>query len=402
MLVSVAVILFIVACYWFVRSDKAGSRETSSASTLEKNVVADVRNARSTKVAAKAKDGIQVIDDDGKTLWVSPTQGLPLDLGYLPPGCQIIIALNWRELFQHQEGIKLVNALFPHVMRGLDLIGNGLRVGGNPFSLPRMLIGLHVGNDGAWLMSRVAYHKPFSKSYLEWLREASFEEEGGEHRGRHFGIVGPLAYYFPDPPHADRCVVVPKSLIGDVIDLNGNPPPLRRDMERLLAHTDADRIVTVLFIPNALFSHGESIFQGEFAQLRDPLFWFLGDEFSAAALSLHWDENFFIELIATPALDTSPERAARNLMERLTLVPSKMERYIASLEPQPYGREIILRFPAMVRTMVAYTRSGFDADHVVLRCYLPATAGHNLLMGAKLTLAERPAAGRPAAKAASP
>src|SRR3954466_8133172 len=33
-----------------------------------------------------------IVDDDGKSLWVSPTNGKPLDLAYLSPGAQIILA----------------------------------------------------------------------------------------------------------------------------------------------------------------------------------------------------------------------------------------------------------------------------------------------------------------------
>ena len=47
----------------------------------------------------------------------------------------------------------------------------------------------------------------------------------------------------------------------------------------------------------------------------------------------------------------------------------------------------------MVRKLSAYTRSGFEPDHAVLRCYLPVVAGHNLLMAAELTLAEPPGGG---------
>ena len=43
----------------------------------------------------------------------------------------------------------------------------------------------------------------------------------------------------------------------------------------------------------------------------------------------------------------------------------------------------------MVRKLAAYTREQLDTrDHAMLRCYLPAVAGHNLLMAAELTLAE--------------
>jgi hypothetical protein len=42
----------------------------------------------------------------------------------------------------------------------------------------------------------------------------------------------------------------------------------------------------------------------------------------------------------------------------------------------------------MVRKLAAYSRAGIEDEHAVMRCYLPAVAGHNLIMGAELTLAE--------------
>ena len=59
--------------------------------------------------------------------------------------------------------------------------------------------------------------------------------------------------------------------------------PLRRDIERLLDHTDADRQVTIIVAPNSLFSEGQTLFAGELERLRGPLFWFLGDELSGGA-----------------------------------------------------------------------------------------------------------------------
>ena len=59
------------------------------------------------------------------------------------------------------------------------------------------------------------------------------------------------------------------------------------------------------------------------------------------------------------------------------------------------------RFPEMLRKLALYTRSGFESDHAVLRCYLPVTAGHNLLMAAELTVAETPGAATVAEAATS-
>src|SRR5207247_360353 len=132
-------------------------------------------------------------------------------------------------------------------------------------------------------------------------------------------------------------VVAPAAALPDIIDLAGEAPPLRRDIERLLAHTDADRHVTILLAPNSLFDEGQSIFAGEVADLRQPLFWFLGDELSGLALSMHWDENFFAELTATPTLDTSPEKVSRILVQRLSEVPDKLEEFAVGLNPSPYS-----------------------------------------------------------------
>jgi hypothetical protein len=343
------------------------------------------------KTAGDRQTGrITLIEDDAQTLWVPPAKGPPLDLAYLPPGSQVIAALQWPELTRQPELFKALLALGPLGKLGIkELSRSVLYAKPDMYAVPRMLAGFQVDRDGNWLMSRVAYYpKPFPNAQLPELTKISSDNGNREYAGKSYAFTDKYACYLPAPRHLDRTIIAPKGLITDIIDLDGNPPPLRRDMERLVAHTDADRHVTILFAPTWLFSEGQSMFTGQMAGLREPLFWFLGDEFSAVALSLHWEENFFVELIAVPTLDTSPERASRILAERLAEVPNTLETYLATLKPQPYGREILARFPAMVRTMVKYTRSGVDADHAVLRCYLPAVAGHNLLMGAELTLAE--------------
>jgi hypothetical protein len=173
-----------------------------------------------------------------------------------------------------------------------------------------------------------------------------------------------------------------------VLELGGQPPPLRRDVEKLLALTDADRYATLVVAPAVLFGEGRDMFQGQFARLRGPLDWFLGGGLSAAAVSVHWDDNFFEAVIAMPTLDAPPGRAAEQLAERVAQVPERIETYILELDASPHARRVVARLPAMTRALARYTRSGFGRDHVLVRSYLPAIAGHNLLMGAELVLAE--------------
>ena len=320
-----------------------------------------------------------LVDDDGQTLWTSPTSGPPLDLSYLPPGVQLVVALRPRALLEHSEGEKILAALGPTGEQGVRHVEQAT---GLPLrDLERLTIAASIDSAGSWLITIVAALR----------NPISLDAPGTP--------LPDQAHYLPNVHAGKLLVIAPQSTIDAIINLGDNPPPLRRDMERLLTHTDADRHATILVAPNFLFGEGQGIFRGVMARLRGPLFWFLGDEFSAAALSLHWDENFFAELIAVPTADTPPERAAAILAERSAEIPDRIEDYILGLAASPHGRRVVARFPAMTRKLTTYTRSGFGRDHATLRAYLPAIAGHNLLMGAELTLAESIANAAPASSA---
>jgi hypothetical protein len=338
-----------------------------------------------------------LVEDDGHTLWVSPTEGPSLDLSYLPPGAQMIVALRVQAIAAHSEGEKMRAALGPLGERAIEYVEQAAHLKWHEIN--NIVAAFQATSDGNWRPTFVVHTEDtLSRQLLAGLTGAAETQHGGEP----YWIAGGRAYYLPGERHRRVLVIAPMDAIADIIDLAGETPPLRRDIERLLAHTDADRHVTIVFTPNSLFSEGRGTFDGAMGRLLDPLFWFLGDELSAAALSMHWDDDFFLELLATPTLDTSPERAARILAERVEQVPDKLEQYVVSLDAHRHGRDLVRRFPAMVRQLVAYTRRGFEPDYAVLRCYLPAVAGHNLLMGVELTLAENPSVSHTVAEATAP
>jgi hypothetical protein len=316
-------------------------------------------------------------------VWVSPTEGPPLDLAYLPPGVQIIVALRPDALVVHTEGTKVLEALGPLGQQGVALLDEMLL---DSHGVDQLVVGMSATSDGRWQTALAARLStgPTAAQHLATKLPHAVEKT---HNGITYLVANGRAYHAPKSDQ-QLLVVAPSEALPDIIALQGDPPPLRREVERLLSHTDADRHFTLIVAPNFLFSEGRGVFNGQLAPLREPLFWFLGDEFGAAALSLHWDDDFFVELLAAPTLDTSPERAAIYLFERVGQIPDRLEEFVVGLQTQPYGRRILARFPAMVRKLATYTRSGFEADHAVLRCYLPAIAGHNLLIGAELTLAE--------------
>jgi hypothetical protein len=321
-----------------------------------------------------------LVADDGRTMWASPTAGRPLSWEYLPPGAQLVLALRPAALAAHPEGEKVLAALGPLGAAGKQSIE---RITGLEWrQMDRLLVGWQPGANGALEPTIVV----FADRAL--LKERS---SGGDGR----------AYYRPERSSGPALVIAPAAAMREIIALGGNPPPLRRDVERLLALTDADRHASLLVAPGFLFNEGRAVFDDELSGLRQPLVWFLGEGLSAAAISLHWDENFFVEFMAAPTLDAPPGRVAEQLVRRVADLPGMIETYSVALDASPHGRRVVARFPAMVRKLATYTRGGFDRDHVLLRCYLPAVAGHNLLMGAELALAE-PLAGPATPAAASP
>jgi hypothetical protein len=371
----------ILLAAWGVFGKSAGDNATSAKSRRQSP--ATNRPATPRAGATPTDAPFTLVDDDGQSLWMSPTEGRPLNLAYLPPGVQIIVVLRPDALAGHTEGKKVLEALGPIGQLGLAQLDEMLL---DPHGVSQLAVGLSATSDGRWQTALVARLSsgPTAAQHLATKLPNAVENT---HNGIKHLVADGTAYYAPASDQ-QLLVIAPSEAIAEIIDLQGDPPPLRREFERLLSHTDADRHFTLIAAPNFLFSEGRGVFNGQIAPLREPLFWFLGDEFAAAALSMHWDNDFFVELLAAPTLDTSTQRAASMLSERVGQIPDRLEEHVVGLQAQPYGRRILARFPAMVRKLAAYTRSGFESDHAVLRCYLPAIAGHNLLMGAELTLAE--------------
>ena len=326
----------------------------------------------------------QLIDDDGKTMWSSPTSGHALDLALLPAGCQLFVFLRPAAILSHPEGEKILAAVGPvgnqTVAKLEQQIGLDLR------SIDSLLVGLRADRTGSWEATFVI--RPIEPGAIEQAFERLEGANVQTYRGKSYRVAGERAYFRDQSSAGDRMMVSSVQEIKEILADRGNPPPLRRDMERLLAHTDDERHVTMLFAPNYLASDGHTIFSGFADRLEDPLDWFLGDGLTAVALSLHWGEDFFLEVRAAATIDRHPEQVAGRLGERIEQMPEELERFVFRLDVQSYGRRLVARLPEMVRAASRYARHDFEHDHALVRVYLPIAAGHNLLMAGELIMLE--------------
>jgi serine/threonine protein kinase len=344
------------------------------------------------RAAAQPNDG--QIDDDGQTLWTSPTAGAPLALRYLPSGAQAFLVVRPAELVGSDEGSKVLDAL--------GRLGESMKtkaratLGVELEDIEQLSIALFPDESGTSQIAfamRLAKAIPQATLWEVWGKPPQVEQES-----KKFFAGARWAYYLPEEEQGRLVAIAPVATMKEILDVQGRPL-VGKGIERLLRASDAARHVNLLVTPSYLFT--ATLLEGDLEKLRDPLAQFLDESIEAVLVSAHLGDKLFIELRALARADQPPADLAALLRARIDAVPNRVQAYVASLEPQAHGRAIVDRFPRMVQALNDFTRAGVEDRQAVLRSYLPLAAAHNLALGAELTLSEQPLA-REAGEATSP
>jgi hypothetical protein len=313
---------------------------------------------------------VRQVDDDGSTLWVSPTNGSPLSLAWLPTGTQLVLSVRPASLDEAGELDKVVAALGPSAAAARQWLEQ--TAGTRAQDLERITIGL----------------RPASEFRPEWvvvceptalLRESPPAKFSGEEPS----VAGDIAHWRASNT---AWVITTPSLLDELRQQAGQPPGLRRELEVLAVASDAERQITLVTAPSFLFGEGRAILAAEREPLAKLLIPLLTNDIKGICLSLHWNQNFFVELLVAPTGGTKPRDVAATFAAELARWPSVAEESIIGLAASEYGRRVVARLPAMLRLLSRYARSDIERTHAVLRCYLPKPAGHSLLMGTELLM----------------
>jgi hypothetical protein len=337
---------------------------------------------------ATAVEREQVVDDaDGSLLWASPTDGPPISMAYVPAGTQCLIYLRPAQLAAHPEGEKVLAALGPWGAEARaqfeDLAGVKLD------EIDAALISLVVARDGSIDASlRAEPVASWDEAELARRLPSGRAERQDE---RSYVVDGKRAWFLaPGAGVGSRGVLVacPASLVKELIASEGVAPLLARDIEALVATSDADRSATAIVGAKFLAASGTHLMEGEAEPLRDAIATLLGDDATAASLSVHWGDAFFAELRAAPALTVPSRWLATTLQARIAEGAADVDVAIDAGTWSEYGRAVLTRVPAMVEKLAQMSRRGEVDKQAVVRAYLPTVAGHNLLMGAELLLTQ--------------
>ncbi len=337
--------------------------------------------------AAQSSPATMEVDDDGQTLWASPTQGEPLSLEYLPAGARLYLAIRWQAILAEAEGARLITALGPAGEQLQEQLPATLGV---PLrEVEQMTAALYTDDaDAVQTAFVVGLSKPRD---VDDLLRGWKNPTPREHEGKTFYAGTQLAYYLPgatdDGKSGQTLVIAPPAAMPGIVEQTG-PAPLPTVLAQLARATDRTRHIQLLFAPSFLFTDGRAVWQAELVKLRDPFRQFLGDNLQAGLLSAHLGDRLFLELRAVPAAGSKPLEVATQLRDRVNRMPEQVEEFVASHDFPTYGRLVLNRFPRMLQALSQLTRSGVEDRQAVLRCYLPARAAHNLVLGTQLALTQ--------------
>jgi hypothetical protein len=344
-------------------------------------------NQKAATIAARE----QVVDDPkGELLWISPTQGAPLSLAYVPAGTQCLVHLRPALIAAHPEGERVLAALGPWGQDALARLRTMLGV--ELAEVDSLLIAVIISPDG---QLDACFRATLTTKWDEEELVRRFPDGKAEqHAKQSYRVLNNRAYFLTpaatseSEPMQRALVVCPANLAPELIDSRGESPALVRDIEALAAHADADRAVTVIVAPKFLQAGGNELLVETAAPLHDALQWLVENDATAISLSAHWTDNFFAELRAAPALNVPPRRLAALLRERIAAAPDAVEEIVLASPWHPYGRKVLARLPGMLRALARYSRGGEEDRQALVRCYLPPMAGHNLLMAGELLLTQ--------------
>lgn len=344
--------------------------------------------AAKVEIAQETGPTQEVVPDDGKLLWASPTAGKPVEFRLVPPEGQLFMVVRPADMLASPEGAKVLEALGPQFATGRAAWEKAAGVELN--EIDQIIIALH-NNDAKF--PRVSYAIrtknliPSNDLLQRWGNPGAMKEETAT-----FYQGQPYCYYLADSPQGTSSFLMGELQdVREVARVSGAPPVMARDMERLKRSLDGDRHFNLLFNPDFFDNDdGEPLFRGVYQKVRQPLDWFLGDDLEAGLLSMHFGPAFYLEMRMLGQIGRDRYSLASDFRDRLDMVPRSIEDFLVLIDPPMYWKKLAFRYSGMTRDLHSAMRIGVEGDQAIINAYLPGPAAHNLVLGGELLVSSTP------------
>ena len=356
----------------------------------------ELLDAKVAQKAAAAEDGTpEPIQSIGPPIWQSPTAAEPLNLAYLAPGAQAILALRPAELAAHPEWEKLSDPRTLGTLSGWLTADLPKAAGTGLDNIESAVVGLLDDTPGPPRVALVV--RTIAEVSRDELLAAWGNPQAEQVEQETIWVNKNTAYYLPETGKQQTLVIAPPDEMREIAQSNGQPPALRREIESLVETSDAARHCTLLFAPNFTFSGAKALFTEQGAKLQGPLDAFLVMENSdgilelpkAAELSFHLTDDLFVEFRVYNSYIGKPASVVvQEFRDRIGRLPRQVSEYVRDLALSDYSKPVLWDYKDQLELLDKYARAGVDGKQAVLRAYLPAVAAHNLALGAHLALLE--------------
>jgi hypothetical protein len=290
------------------------------------------------------------------------------------------------QLLRHAEGQKLVSALGPYGARAWAAAEAAV---GMPLAELDRLTVAWTNDDGDWTVTYLV--QPSADSTIEMLEKKWRDFQPTPETNEKYFVGGDRGYYAPAAEGGRLFIVAAAAKMPEVLAAGKDKAPLWREMLKLVRTSDSERLCTLIFTKHALVVDARPELAAlDLEPLHVAITALFPEEYRGASLSVHLDERCYLEarLIANPQT-TTPEDLAAALRRRMNKMPLDVEEYVSRIGLDPYGGRVLIRLGTMSRFVEEQLRVGIDDDQVVLNCYLPAIAAHNLALGVELATLQR-------------
>lgn len=331
---------------------------------------------------------VNLVDDDQRTLWESPTAGPPLELTLTPPGMRLLLSVRGAELFAQDTESLLSRSLGPEFHQQVQVFEQAAGISWKETS--RLNFSVHdnnvEGQDG--LLTAMMVEPVDPKDLVYWLAkwgDCTKQESG---TATYYNSSNGWSYFVPQTEPVDRFLIGPESLVKVVAEQGAGLPPL--GVPQLLAQTDRERQLNLVVVPMDLTSpSGVTLFSPNWLKVTRLMNWYLGgaDKIQAAFLSLHFDGgDVYLETGMKPQLDKDPYTLAEELRQRLAAAPDMVMNYMLDVDADRHWKKLAFEIPDWIQSLAAMSRVGVENRMTLVNCWQESAAAHNLLAGLDYTL----------------
>ena len=192
-----------------------------------------------------------------------------------------------------------------------------------------------------------------------------------------------FSYMIIDPKTMAIAPVTLSDMLADSMTYSQQPPV---ELEGLLRESDRTRMMTLAFDVMNIDTHREYIFPETMQDFADEFVLWFGKDVQTISWSLHLGQDMFMETLLHENNESSPLRVQRHMNLRMQELPEMMVNLVRFMKPGVQGyREMIGRFPAMLKATTLGTRTHVGAGYVRMVTLLPAKAAANLAAASLFT-----------------